>query len=325
MSTKEVKEKQRAPGTYDRIGSSGGTLTIGGAEKKWAEDETFTYCPAVNRAGPLEDIKEWLSEHKPKQTKAVLRGAFNPKNLEDPKIKAAYERELENAEEERKLANEEKRKRLRFNLKVVIGLDKMYREQKKNQKDNIDPRGKGKRQSNLKDKVMALKGEGKVLDVTSMDEKGNKGKKATWSAKSVRRRLSTDKTDRFYYVVYNPTNENASEGVRNFLEKYGGFDDSRIDTVVEAIEDGGKVNFSKGRSPMRSSPYLSPSAKSKKKGAKKSDTKKGSKSSTEKKKGTKAKKSTEKKTRRQAADTDDEDDEPQEEEDIFGDMSDDDE
>lgn len=314
MSTKEAKEsKPRGAGTYDRIGSSGGTLTIGGAQKKWAEDETFTYCPAVHKAGPLSELKEWLSEHEPKRMKAALRGAFNPKNCEDPKIQAAYERELENAEEERKLSNEEKRKRLRFNLKVVIGLDKMYREQKKNQKDNIGPRGKGKRQSNLKDKVKALKGEGKVLDVTSMDEKGNKAKKVVWSAKSVRRRLSTDKTDRFYFVVYNPTNENAAEGVRNFLEKYGGFEESRIDTVVEAIEEGGKVNFSKGRSPMRSSPYLSPSAKKKKSGAKKSG---------EKKKGTKAKKSTEKKPRRQAADSDD-DEPPEDDDDIFGDMSED--
>jgi len=318
MSSKETKEpketKPRGAGTYDRIGSSGGTLTIGGAKKKWAEDETFTYCPMVHKAGPLEELKAWLTEHKPKQVKNALKSAFNPKNCEDSKVNAAYERELENAEEERKLVNLEKHRRLRFNLKVVIGLDKMYREQKKNQKDNIGPRGKGKRQTNLKDKVKALKGEGKVLDITTMDDKGNKSKKVTWSAKTVRRRLSTDKTDRFYYVVYNPTNEEAADGVRNFLDKYGGFDKARIDTVIEAIEDGGKVNFSKGRSPMRSSPYLSPSVKPKKK-------------TSEKKKGSKAAKSSEKK-RPAAEESDDEDIDEKpadEDEDIFGDMSEDDE
>lgn len=298
--SKGKEGKERAAGSYDRVGDVSGSLTIGGAEKKWASDPTFTYCPLFHKAAPLDQLEEWLDEHEPKQKKAALRGSFNPENIKNDKVRAAYERDVENAEEDRKLANKEKNKRLRFNLNVVIGIERAYREQKKNQKDDIGPRGTGKRQTNLKDKVKALKGEGKVLDVTFMDKKGNKAKKVVWSAKSIRRRLSSDKTDRFYYVVYSPHNEHASEGVRNFLLKYGNFDESRINDVVDAIEEGSKVNFNKGRSPTRASPYLTP--------------KPGKKTS--------AKKTSAKKTSGKNKHNDDSDDEDAvEDEDIFGNMS----
>ncbi len=262
----------KAAGVYERVGEKSGPLVIGGADKKMKEDPTFTYDPLHKKAAPLPELKEWLKKNHPDEAKDALRCAFNLKNLEkDDSIREAYEREIENAEEERRCANEDRKKKLRFNLELVVKFDKMLREQKKNQKDvKATTKGTGKRHSDLRSKVRALKGEGKVLNVTNMDGDGKKAKKEDWKSGASRRRLSTDKTDRFYYVVYNPQSSNASVGVRNFLEKYDAdFEDSQIDNTVDAIEDGNKVNFSRGKSPTRSSPHLSPKSRKKKSGDKK--------------------------------------------------------
>jgi len=262
--------KEKAPGVYFRVGSKNGPLVIGGAKKKMEEDPTFTYVPLYMKAAPLAEIESWLDEKHPKKKKEALKGCYNLENLKRPKISDAFTREIENAEEERRLVNEEKKNSLNTNLDVLGRLVSLHREQKKNEKDDPSLTKTSKRTTSLKDKVKALKGEGVVLDVTNMNENGTKALKVKWSGKSSKRRLSSDKSDRFYYVVYNSENEHAPEGVRNFLENYGGFSESQINGVVETIEEGNQPNFSKGRSPgRRSPPLLSPSSRKKKSGGKK--------------------------------------------------------
>ena len=259
MSSKSEK-KAKSAGVYDRVGSMGGTLVIGGAEKRWKEDETFCYIPGERIAAPLVEMKKFLKENHKDEMKNLLKSAFYPENIEANKaVKEAFHREVENAEEERRCQNQDRKKKLQLNLELVVKLDKLMRQQKRDQKDvKATTKTSGsKRHSDLKSKVKDMKTEGKVLYVTNMDAEGKKCKKETWKAGPNRRRLSNDKSDRFYNVVYNPQSEKSPEGVGNFLKQHGGFDSSQIETVVNTIEEGNRPNFSRGRSPTRS-PHLSP-------------------------------------------------------------------
>jgi hypothetical protein len=302
----------KAPGVYDRVGKKTGPLVIGGAERKWKEDPTFTYVPKYRKAAPYDEVVDWLEAKHPKRVKEALRGAFNPKNLKKKDVREAYNRERENAEEERQSANEERKRKLNINLEAVVRLNDLHRKQKREEKD--DRPVSSKRPTTLKEKVKLLKSEGKVLDVTNMTDSGTKATKTTWTGKGVKRRLSTDRHDRFYYVVYNPNKEKAADGVENFLNLYGGFDETSVENVVETIRDGNKVNFLRGKSPSRRSPILSPKSKSrKKKSSKKKKEKKASKE--------KSKKASRKK--KEESDSEASDSNDSGEEDVFDGLSDD--
>lgn len=288
-------KKEKGAGVYERVGSRTGPLVIGGAERKWQEDPTFCYIPGERIAAPLAEMKKFLKEHHKDDMKELLKGAFYPENMEAKKaVRDAFKREVENAEEERKCQNEDRKKKLRLNLELVVKLEKLMRKQKKDQKDSkvTTKSATGKRHTDLKSRVKALKGEGKVLNITKMDENGKGAKKETWKSGPNRRRLSNDKSDRFYNVVYDPQREESAEGARNFLLKHGGFDESQIETVVGTIEEGNRPNFSRGKSPTRS-PHLSPKNKRKASGKKSSakSTKSSGKSNKSSGKSRKSKKS----------------------------------
>jgi hypothetical protein len=291
---------EAAPGVYKRVGSKTGPLVIGGAEKRMEKDETFTYEPVYKIAAPLDELEEYLSKNHKKEKKSLLKGAYNLDNMENKKIRESFEREVENAMEERQAQNQLQKRRLNIDLNTVINLAKWRREEKKDEKaEKAASRPASTRNMTLKDKVKGLKSKGEVLDVTNMNEKGHKGRMAKWDSKLERRRLSTDRADQFYRVIYNPRSEKRIDGVRNFLENYGNFEEAQIDHVLDQLESGGKVKLSPGRSPLRSKD-LSPRSrrKAKKDSGKSSKAKKDSgKSSKAKKdsgKSSKAKKNSEK-------------------------------
>jgi hypothetical protein len=320
------------PGYYKRVGNKSGPLAIGGAEKRMEKDSTFTYDPMHKVAAPLDELEEFLNKNFKKEKKEALRGAYNKQNLDKKEIRDAFEREIENAMEERQVKHQITQRRLNCDLGTVISLAKWRREDKRDEKDEkASSKPVASRNLSFKDRVKALKGENKVWDVTNMDENGHKGRKMEWKSSLDRRRMSTDRKDRFYYIIYNPKSETRIEGVRHFMQNYGGFEEGQIRHVLDQVESGGKVKFSPGRSPVSSSPMLSPKNRKKEKKEKKSNEKKEKsvdkkekKSKEKDKKAKKEKKSSEKKDvkKKSRVDVSDESEDDQDDE-MFDDLTDD--
>jgi len=318
---------ENEPGLYRRVGNKTGPLVIGGAEKRMEKDTTFTYDPMHKIAAPLAELEEYLSKNHKKEKKESLQDAYNLKNLERSEIRDAFEREIENALEERQAKNQINQRRLNCDLGTVVNLAKWRREDKRDEKEEkASTRPVSSRNMSFKDKVKALKAENKVWDVTNMDENGLKGRKTEWKNSLDRRRLSTDRKDRFYYIIYNPRGENRMEGVRNFMNNHGGFEESQIKHVLEQVESGGKVKFSPGRSPISGSPMLSPKSRRKAKkedkssGKAKKEVKKSAKKSSDKKEKSSGKKESKPKAKVEKTSDDESDDDDDEE--IFDDLSD---
>jgi hypothetical protein len=296
---------ETVPGVYKRVGSKSGPLVIGGADKRMEKDSSFTYEPVNRIAAPLDELDDYLTKHHKKDKKNLLKGAYNLKNMENKKIRESFEREVENALEERQAQNQLQRRRLNIDLTTVINLAKWRREEKKDEKaERAASRPASTRNMSLKDKVKSLSTKNKVLDVTNMNDKGHKGRMTEWDSKLERRRLSTDRKDRFYRVIYNPRSENRMEGVRNFLDNYGGFESAQIDHVLDQVEAGGKVKLSPGRSPVRSKD-LSPRTR-RKASKEKKDSDKDGKSRKSSSKDSKDSKSKAKKSSGKKADADEE-------------------
>lgn len=247
-------------GRYTRVGEKKGPLVIGGAEKKMAEDDSFTYVPLFRVAGPKEDVEKWLTENHPDRAKEAMKGCYNTTTLKNKSVREAYEKELEHASEARASVSNTKAEMRQVNLMVLVRLLKIYDEQKRNGVDE-NAVTSSKNVNDLKEKVKSLVEEGKVLDVTNMKAKGTDSKKMVMKDSSTKRRLSQQESDPFYHVVYNPKSKNSVTGVKNFLKSYGGFESDRIGKISEAVSEGSVINISRGKSPTRS-PMLSPSRRS---------------------------------------------------------------
>ena len=89
--------------------------------------------------------------------------------------------------------------------------------------------------NSLEDKINKAKKDGKVLDVTNLDENGIGSKTTTVSDNSVKLRLSKKKKDLLYNVVFNPHRPEALDGVENLVNLLG-FDDARADEVLDFVE-----------------------------------------------------------------------------------------
>jgi len=248
------------PGRYMRVGEKKGPLVIGGALKKFEEDSTFMYLPAYHVAGTEKDIKSWLQEKKEtdkldeKFVKESLKSAYTKATLEKKNVREAFEKEVNDVEEARSAKALNKSEMQQVDLNVLVLLLKQYKEQRKNNPASVRVVNV-KSNSDLKSKMSSLK-EGKVIDVTSMKRKGTDKKVVTFKEENMRR-LSQQKEDAFYSVVYDPTSKSSSIGVRNFLLNYGSFDSKKVDNIVKSVKDGEMLNINKVKSPTRS-PLLSP-------------------------------------------------------------------
>ena len=234
-------------GRYTRIGSSKGPLTIGGAEKKMEEDATFTYLPGHNVAGPLSEVEEWLSEHHPDDAKSSLQGAFNAKNLKKAGVRKAFVKELEQWQEHREDAQRKRLDDRQINLLILVEFLKRYQSQRKS--DGLSRPSGGRK--TIRDKLSEVVVSGKVMDVTSAQEKGRGVTRTVMKNNSIKRRLVQDSTDPLYNVVYNPKTATAGVGVRNFLTEYGGFTDDQISVIVDAVTDNREVSLSRTVTPSR--------------------------------------------------------------------------
>lgn len=318
---------ETAPGVYKRVGSKSGPLVIGGAEKRMERDETFTYEPVTRVAAPIDELTEYLSKHHRKDKKTLLKGAYNLENMKNKKIRESFEREVENALEERQAQNQLQKRRLNIDLTTVINLAKWRREEKKDEKaERAAARPASTRNMTLKDKVKSLSSKNKVLDVTNMNERGHRGRMTEWDSKLERRRLSTDRKDRFYRVIYNPRGEKRIDGVRNFLENYGGFEEAQIQHILDQVESGGKVKLSPGRSPVKGkdlSPRTRRKAKSQKDSGKAGKDSKSKSRKTSDKAGEKDASKPRKTSRRKKDVEESESSEDDEDDELFDDVSDD--
>ena len=249
-------------GRYNRVGSKKGPLVIGGAISKFENDSSFVYVPMFKIAGPKPEVSEWLTENHPDDMKTALKGSYSKTSLKTASVKASFEKEVEDASKHRQDFTQYRNEMKQVDLRVLVNILQMYDRMRKADPESVTISQKSTSKT-MKDRLYDIIQEGKFLDVTSMKEKGTEGKKVPLKKGSLKRRLSQNKGDDLYNVVYNPTSKSSIRGVEYFLKNYGGFGSSQISEIKEAITSGNIVNLNKTRSPTRS-PILSPKRSGKK-------------------------------------------------------------
>lgn len=248
-------------GRYNRVGSKKGPLVIGGATSKFESDSSFIYIPMFKVAGPKDEVSTWLQENHPDDMKTALKGCYSKTSLKTAAVRTAFEREVEEASRHRQDFTQYRNEMKQVDLRVLVSILQMYDKMRKTDPESVTISQKTSSRT-MKDRLSEIIEEGKFLDVTSMKEKGTEGKKVTFKKGSLKRRLSQNKDDDLYNVIYNPTSKSSVKGVENFLKNYGGFPHSRISEIKEAVSTGSVINLSRTRSPTRS-PILSPKRNSK--------------------------------------------------------------
>ena len=249
-------------GRYNRVGSKKGPLVIGGAISKFETDSSFVYVPMFKVAGPKSEVSEWLEENHPNDMKTALKGSYSKASLKTASIRATYEKEVEDASKHRQDFTQYRNEMKQVDLRVLVNILQMYDRMRKADPESVTISQKSTSKT-MKDRLSDIIQEGKFLDVTSMKEKGTEGKKVLLKKGSLKRRLSQNKSDNLYNVVYNPTSKSSVKGVEYFLKNYGGFSSSQITEIKEAISSGNVINLNRTRSPTRS-PILSPKRSGKK-------------------------------------------------------------
>jgi hypothetical protein len=241
---------RRVAGNYIRVGDKKGPLTVGGAQQKIDEDPDFNYLPQHGVAGTKADLLVWLKENKPDEdADDLFKNGYSQTSLKKSKVKAAFDREILLAGQERSKVRSRRSNMKNFDLNE---LGEYLRSYNKHRKEN--PKGTAtvsKSLSALKEKVTALRDENKVLDITNMKKNGTKSSKMELKEGSNRHRLSNTESSPFYCVVYNPKAK-SFDGVKNFLDNYGGFEKETIKTLLEAAKAGDAINIAQSKSPSRS-------------------------------------------------------------------------
>ncbi len=245
-------------GRYTRVGTTKGPLTIGGAERKMEEDSTFTYVPQFSVAGPLSEIETWLREEHPNETTKTLLSSYNLKNLKKAGVRKAFTKELEDWQRVKDKRQTERQAERETNLLILVELLHRYQDQRR--ADGLIGEKKIGRKT-LRDKLSEVVSAGKAMDVTNSQEKGKGITRVVVKSNSIKRRLNEDESDPLYNVVYNPRTEGASNGVRNFLVEYGGFTDSQISDIVDAITAGQDPKVTRTTTPVPSDRPSSPLTK----------------------------------------------------------------
>lgn len=243
-------------GKYVRVGSKKGPLVIGGAISKIEQDPSFVYVPMYRVAGPQDEVTTWLKENHPDEAKAAVKGWYSKTTLKNSSVRKAFDSEVEDASKERQESSQVRSEMKQVNLMALVKLLQIYNSQKKESYSEPEVR-------TIKDKLLEIIKEKKVFDVSSMRENGTDGKRVLMKKGSTRGRLSQNKKDPFYHVVYNPASSDSVEGVRNFMKNYGSFTDEQIEKITSAVGSGATVNVGRTKSPTRS-PLVSPKRSGKK-------------------------------------------------------------
>ena len=234
-------------GKYNRVGSKKGPLLISGAQKKFEEDSTFVYVPMFHVAGPQDEVKTWLQENHSDDSKKAMETSYTQKSLKNKKILEAFEKEIKESLKTRADVSNARAEMKRIDLTVLTKLLKMYEKGKK----NMSTEDSDKKPKDLKSKLKELSKTDKVLDVTKMKEDGSGSSKVKFSSKSKKKRLSQQKSNLLYNVVYSQDSTDVQEGLTHFLSLYGGFTQSQINRILEGVKEGSIINISPTRSPTR--------------------------------------------------------------------------
>ena len=241
---KEVVYKMSTYGKYNRVGTKKGALVISGALKKMELDKTFIYVPMFKVAGPEKEVSEWLNKYHKDDTNTALKTSYTVNSLKKKNIRETFENEVKKAEELRQQVCQSRADMKSVNLLILSELVKIYDKNKKSLYDNAIV--------TFKDKIIAIKNENKCLDITNLTNKGLDGKKVTVSSTSSKKRLSQLSNELFYNVVYENTDENHLQGIRNFLSLYGSFKEEQIEEIIEKLQNPDNiVNITTQRSPLR--------------------------------------------------------------------------
>lgn len=238
-------------GKYNRVGKKKGPLQISGALKKIDEDSSFVYVPMFRVAGPKNEVVEWLDEQHPNDKVTAIKTSYCKQNLKNKNILSAFNKEVKEAEALKKEISQSRTEMRTVNLMVLSELVKIYDRTKKTLYE--------KEIETFKDKLEMLKNDNKCLDVTNLTKKGSEGKKVMLTDSSSKKRLSQNRDELFYNMVYNPDSTSRFEGVKNALALFGGFNDKQIRDIVKQLQNPDNIiNINTQRSPVRS-PVRSPS------------------------------------------------------------------
>jgi hypothetical protein len=243
-------------GRYNRVGSIKGPLVIGGARSKMSEED-FVYVPMFKVAGLRDEVHDWLKTNHPDTVKEAMKSWYSRETLKNSAaIRKAFEAEISSTEEQRRQTNSIRSEMKQVNLMALVKLMSIYNEERKT-RDSDSNNDKQKETKTLKTRLQEIIADKKVLDVTLMKENGTEGKKVNMKNGSLKGRLSQDKRDPFYNVVFNPNSKSSKLGVTNFMKNYGSFTDEQIAKIADAVSAGSTINIGRTKSPTRS-PLVSP-------------------------------------------------------------------
>ena len=255
-----VNTKQAA-GKYMRVGSKKGPLVIGGAMAKMEQDPTFVYVPMFRVAGPEDEVKDWLNTNHPEKVKEASKSWYSKTTLKSSSFKKAFDSEVDEVSRERSETNSVRSEMKQVNLMALVKLLQIYQTERRTATSSTDEDSaptQTKSTRTLRERLDDFIKEKRVMDVTSMKENGSDAKRLASKSASSRSRLSQNKSDPLYHVVYNSSSDTSVDGVTNFLKNYGSFTDDQISKITGAVSDGSAVNIERTRSPTRASPLVSP-------------------------------------------------------------------
>jgi len=241
---KEVVYKMSTHGKYSRVGTKKGALVIKGALKKIKEDKTFMYVPMFKVAGPEKEVVEWLNENHPDNKDIAIRTSYTLNSLKNKTIRESFENEIKEEKKIRDQISQNRADMKSVNLSILSELVKIYDRNKKSiYESNI---------VTFKDTLIAIKNDNKCFDVTHLTDNGMEGKKVTVSSTSTKKRLSQMSNELFYNIVYEPESDRRLEGIHNFLNLYGSFNEEQISDILNKLKNPENIiNITTQRSPMR--------------------------------------------------------------------------
>lgn len=252
-----MKNSKQNVGVYKKV-SKNGVLSIIVAEKKI--DEGYVYVPKYKIADEESVIMKHLKEKYPETLTEDLAGSYSKKSLKKKDVRKMFEKEIKEAIEQKEKEKKAREASESLSLDMLSGFLKDCRERKKEEESGVSEKEEKKEKKEKKPKkptlrelAKELKGK-KVFNVTKMTKKSDP-ETVTYLKKLGLRRLSQTEGNTFYSIVYDPEVKNVSNGVKNFMTRYGCLEDE-IEKTVQGVIDGNIINLGRSKSPTR--PVFSP-------------------------------------------------------------------
>ena len=114
-----------------------GPLVIGGALSKFESDPSFVYVPMFKIAGPKSEVAEWLEENHPDEMKTARRGSYSRATLKTSSIRAAFDKEVEEASKHRQDFTQYRNEMKQVDLRVLVNILQMYDRMRKADPESV--------------------------------------------------------------------------------------------------------------------------------------------------------------------------------------------